>query len=349
MSKKEFVVGLDIGTTKICCLVGEIVERLPVPAIDIVGIGTAPSRGLQKGVVVNIDHTVESITKAVKEAERMAGIKISTVYVGIAGEHIQSFNSTGVVAVKEKEITSQDVNRVIEAAKAIAIPLDRETIHVIPQVYKINDQDGIQDPIGMSGIRLEAKVHIVTAAVSSAQNLIKCANKAGLNVAEICLEPLASSEAVLCQDEKDLGVILVDIGGGTSDIAIFKEGAVIHTSVLALGGDHITNDIAKCLSTPKHEAEKIKIKEGSCFLHSVKSHETIEVAGIGGRKPCVFSKKFLKEVIELRVKEMFEFIHREIMKSDYQKLPSTGVVITGGASLLEGMLELAAATLQMPL
>src|ERR1700744_2077965 len=222
MSKKDFVVGLDIGTTKICCIVGEVTQE---GNIDIVGIGTAPSTGLRKGVVINIDSTVESISKAIEEAELMAGVEISTVYTGIAGGHIKSFNSTGVVAVKDKEITEQDVQRVIDAAKAVAIPLDRETIHIIPQEYLINDQGGIKDPVGMSGVRLEAKVHIVTGAVSSAQNIIKCANKAGLNVAEICLEPIASSEAVLCQDEKDMGVVLVDIGGGTADIAIFKDGA----------------------------------------------------------------------------------------------------------------------------
>src|SRR4051794_18565983 len=275
MPKKDFVVGLDIGTTKICCIVGELVECNPHPVIDIVGIGTAPSTGLRKGVVINIDDTVENITKAVEEAELMAGAEISTVYTGIAGGHIKSFNSTGIVAVKDKEITDQDVQRVIDAAKAIAIPLDRETIHIIPQEYMINDQDGIRDPRGMSGVRLEAKVHIVTGAVSSAQNIIKCANKAGLNVAEICLEPIASSEAVLCQDEKELGVVLVDIGGGTSDIAIFKEGAIVHTGVLAIGGNHITNDVAVGLRTPNSEAEKIKIRHGCALASMVKADETI--------------------------------------------------------------------------
>jgi len=348
MSKKDFVVGLDIGTTKICCIVGELVDGVPHPGIDIVGIGTAPSSGLRKGVVINIDATVESITKAVEEAELMAGVEISTVYTGIAGGHIKSFNSTGIVAVKDKEITENDVQRVIDAAKAVAIPLDRETIHIIPQEYMINDQDGIRDPIGMSGVRLEAKVHIVTGAVSSAQNIIKCANKAGLNVAEICLEPIASSEAVLCQDEKELGVLLVDIGGGTSDIAIFKDGAIVHTGVLAIGGNHITNDVAVGLRTPQNEAEKIKIRHGCAMTSLVKVDETIEVAGVGGRRARILSRRLLAEIIEPRVEEIFSLIQREIMKSGYQELLSAGVVITGGATLLEGMPELAEFIFELP-
>lgn len=348
MSKKDFVVGLDIGTTKICCIVGELVESGPQPIIDIVGIGTAPSSGLRKGVVINIDATVESITKAVEEAELMAGADISTVYAGIAGGHIKSFNSTGIVAVKDKEISENDVQRVIDAAKAVAIPLDRETIHIIPQEYMINDQGGIRDPIGMSGVRLEAKVHIVTGAVSSAQNIIKCANKAGLNVAEICLEPIASSEAVLCQDEKELGVVLVDIGGGTSDIAIFKDGAIVHTGVLAIGGHHITNDVAVGLRTPQNEAEKLKIRHGCAMTSMVKADETIEVAGVGGRKARIVSRRLLAEIIEPRVEEIFSLIQREIMKSGYQDLLSAGVVITGGATLLEGTPELAEYVFEMP-
>ena len=258
MSKKDFIVGLDVGTTKICCIVGELSDGGAGTDIDIIGIGTAPSTGLRKGVVINIDSTVEAIAKAVEEAELMAGVEISSVYTGIAGGHIKSFNSSGIVAIKDKEINQQDLTRVIEAAKAVAIPMDREVIHIIPQEYLIDEQGGILDPIGMSGVRLEAKVHIVTGAVSSAQNLIKCANKAGLNVAEICLEPIASAEAVLSPDERDLGVLLVDIGGGTTDIAIFKDGAVVFTSVLALGGSHLTNDVSMGLRTPQAEAERIK-------------------------------------------------------------------------------------------
>lgn len=348
MSKKDFVVGLDIGTTKICCIVGEVAEAGPNPVIDIVGIGTAPSTGLRKGVVINIDATVESITKAVEEAELMAGVEISTVYTGIAGGHIKSFNSTGIVAVKDKEINEQDVQRVIDAAKAVAIPLDREVIHIIPQEYMINGQDGIRDPIGMSGVRLEAKVHIVTGAVSSAQNIVKCANKAGLNVAEICLEPIASAEAVLSQDEKELGVVLVDIGGGTSDIAIFKDGAIVHTSVLAIGGNHITNDISIGLRTPLNEAEAIKIQYGCAMSSLVKPDETIEVAGVGGRKPRVLSRRLLAEIIEPRIEEIFSLIQREVMKSGYQDVLSGGYVITGGGTLLEGMPELAEFVFEMP-
>jgi cell division protein FtsA len=347
-SKKDFIVGLDIGTTKICCVVGEVTDAGGHSNIDIIGIGTAPSTGLRKGVVINIDSTVESISKAIEEAELMAGVEISTVYTGIAGGHIKSFNSTGIVAIKDREVTEQDVQRVIDAAKAVAIPLDREVIHIIPQEYTINGQDGIRDPIGMSGVRLESKVHIVTGAVSSAQNIIKCANKAGLNVAEICLEPIASSEAVLTQDEKELGVVLVDIGGGTSDIAIFKDGAIVFTGVLAIGGNHITNDIAVGLRTPQAEAEAIKIKHGCAMSQMVKSDETIEVPGVGGRKARVLSRKLLAEIIEPRVEEIFSLIHQEVAKSGYMDAVTGGIVITGGATLLEGMPELAEFIFEMP-
>jgi cell division protein FtsA len=348
MSKKDIVVGLDVGTTKICCIVGEVTDSGPRPQIDIIGIGTAPSSGLRKGVVVNIDSTVEAIGKAVEEAELMAGIEISSVYTGIAGGHIKSFNSSGVVTVKDKEIRASDVQRVIDAAKAVAIPMDREVIHIIPQEYIVDDQDGIKDPVGMSGVRLQVKVHIVTGAVASAQNIIKCANKAGLNVAEICLEPIASSEAVLTADERELGVVLVDIGGGTSDIAIFREGAIVHTSVLALGGNHITNDIAVGLRTPQQEAELIKIKHGCALSSLVKPDETIEVAGVGGRKSRVVSRKHLAEIIEPRVEEMFMLIQNEVMKSGHQDLLSSGIVVTGGCSLLEGLPELAEFIFEMP-
>ena len=348
MSKKDFVVGLDIGTTKICCIVGEVVESGPHPIIDIVGIGTAPSAGLRKGVVVNIDTTVESISKAVEEAELMAGVEISNVYAGIAGGHIKSFNSTGVVAIKDREISQQDVRRVIDAAKAVAIPTDRDIIHVIPQEFIIDDQDGIKDPIGMSGVRLECKVHIVTAAVSSAQNIVKCANKSGLNVAEICLQPIASSEAVLSADERELGVVLVDIGGGTSDIAIYREGSIVHTGVLAIGGNHITNDIAVGLRTPNHEAEKLKIKYGCALSSLVSADETIEVPGVGGRKPRIVARKLLAEIIEPRVEEIFTLIQTEVMRSGYGELLSAGVVLTGGSTLLEGMTEISEFVFDMP-
>ncbi len=348
MSKKDFVVGLDIGTTKICCIVGEVHERGPNPVVDIIGIGTAPSVGLRKGVVINIDATVESITKAVEEAELMAGIEISSVFTGIAGGHIKSFNSSGVVAVKDKEINESDVQRCIDAAKAVAIPLDREVIHIMPQEFIIDGQDGIRDPIGMNGMRLESRVHIVTGAVSSAQNIIKCANKAGLNVTEICLEPIASAAAVLSEDEKDLGVVLVDIGGGTSDIAIFRDGAIVHTSVLAIGGNHITNDIAVGLRCPQNEAEKLKIAHGCGLASLVRPDETIEVAGVGGRKPRMVPRRLLAEIIEPRVEEIFSLIQREVNQSGHGELLSGGIVITGGSSLLEGMPEMAEFIFEMP-
>lgn len=348
MSKKDFVVGLDIGTTKICCIVGELIEAGPNPTIDIIGIGSAPSVGLRKGVVINIDSTVESITKAIEEAELMAGVEITNVYTGIAGGHIKSFNSTGMVAVKDKEIKESDVQRVIDAAKAIAIPLDREVIHVMPQEYIIDGQSGIKDPIGMTGVRLEGTVHIVTGAVSSAQNIIKCANKAGLNVQEICLEPIASAAAVLTEDEKELGVILVDIGGGTSDLCIYKNGAIVHTGVLAIGGNHVTNDIAMGLRTPQSEAEKIKIAHGCAMAAMVTSDETIEVAGVGGRKSRLVPRRLLAEIIEPRIEEMFTLIHREVQTSGHGEMLSGGVVLTGGSSLLEGMPEMAEFIFEMP-
>ncbi len=348
MSKKDVVVGLDIGTTKICCIVGEVVEGGSNPVIDIVGIGTAPSTGLRKGVVVNIESTVDSISKAVEEAELMAGVEISNVFVGIAGGHIKSFNSTGVVAVKEKEISENDVQRVIDAAKAVAIPMDREVIHIIPQEYIIDDQDGIREPVGMSGVRLETKVHIVTGAVSSAQNLIKCANKAGLNVSEIVLEPIASAEAVLSEDEREIGTVLVDIGGGTSDVAIYREGAVIYTGVLAIGGNHVTNDVSIGLRTPQQEAELVKVNHGCSLASLVRPDEMIEVPGVGGRKPRTLARRHLAEIIEPRMEEIFMLLQREIMKSGFQELLSGGVVVTGGTTLLEGTPELAEFVFEMP-
>ncbi len=281
--------GLDIGTTKICAIVGNVTDE----GIDIVGIGSSPSRGLRKGVVINIDSTVASIRKAVEEAELMAGCEIKSVYAGIAGGHIKGFNSQGIIAIKNREVSPDDVKRVIEAAKAIAIPMDREVIHILPQEFIIDDQDGIREPLGMSGVRLEAKVHIVTGAVASAQNIVKSCNRAGLDVADIVLEQLASSEAVLSADEKELGVALIDIGGGTTDIAIFVDGAIKHTSVLSLGGNQMTNDIAVGLRTPMAEAEKIKQKYGCCLASMVGKDETIEVPSVGGRKPRILSRQLL--------------------------------------------------------
>jgi cell division protein FtsA len=337
-------VGLDIGTTKICAIVGNLTEE----GIDIVGIGTSPSRGLRKGVVINIESTVASIRKAVEEAELMAGCEIKSVYAGIAGGHIKGFNSQGVIAIKNREVCADDVKRVIDAAKAIAIPMDREVIHILPQEFIIDDQDGIREPLGMSGVRLEAKVHIVTGAVASAQNIIKSCNRAGLDVADIVLEQLASSEAVLSADEKELGVALIDVGGGTTDIAIFVDGAIKHTSVLSLGGNHLTNDIAVGLRTPMAEAEKIKQKYGCCLASLVGKDEIIEVPSVGGRKPRVLSRQLLAEILEPRVEEIFTLVNREIVKSGFEDMIASGVVLTGGSTILEGMPELAEQVFNLP-
>jgi len=342
--KDNLIVGLDIGTTKICAIVGNVTEE----GIDIVGIGTSPSRGLRKGVVINIESTVASIRKAVEEAELMAGCEIKSVYAGIAGGHIKGFNSQGIIAIKNREVSTEDVKRVIDAAKAIAIPMDREVIHILPQEFIIDDQDGIREPLGMSGVRLEAKVHIVTGAVASAQNIIKSCNRAGLDVADIVLEQLASSEAVLSAEEKELGVALVDIGGGTTDIAIFIDGAIKHTSVLSLGGNQMTNDIAVGLRTPMAEAEKIKQKYGCCLSSMVGKDETIEVPSVGGRKPRVLSRQLLAEILEPRVQEIFDLVNREIIKSGYEDVIASGVVITGGSTILEGMPELAEQVFNLP-
>ncbi|TMB26709.1 MAG: cell division protein FtsA [Deltaproteobacteria bacterium] len=340
----ELVVGLDIGTTKICCIVGEAKET----GLDVIGIGQHPSRGLRKGVVINIESTVASIKRAVEEAELMAGCEIGAVYAGIAGGHIRGFNSQGVVAVRDKEVRPSDVARVIDAARAINIPQDREIIHVLPQEFIIDEQDGIKEPLGMSGVRLEAKVHIVTAAVSSAQNIIKCCARTGLTVADIVLEPLASAEAVLAEEEKELGVALVDVGGGTTDLAIFVSGAIQHTSVIPLGGNHLTNDIAVGLRTPLQEAERIKIQYGSAQVQMLERDETIEVPSVGGRAPRVLSRRILCEIIEPRVEELFQLVHREIQKAGQEDLLASGVVLTGGSTQLAGMPELAEEVLGLP-
>jgi cell division protein FtsA len=346
MSKKtEHIVGLDIGTTKICCIIG---EKTPEGGIDIIGLGQYPSRGLRKGVVVNIDSTVESIKSAVEEAEMMAGFEIESTFVGIAGGHINSLNSHGIIAVKGKEVIEKDVDRVIEAAKAIAIPLDREVIHVLPQEYVVDNQDGIKDPLGMAGVRLEAKVHIVTAAVTSAQNIVKCVNKAGLDVQDIVLEQLASSESVLSADEKELGVAMIDIGGGTSDMAIFYQGAIKHTSVLTIAGSQMTNDIAIGLRTPNNEAENIKHSYGCAFSPLVRADETIEVSSVGGREPKTVSRQILSEIIEARSKEMFDMLDMELTNSGYRDIITSGIVLTGGASAMEGIADLAESVFQCP-
>ncbi len=342
--KDNLIVGLDIGTTKICAIVGNVTED----GIDIVGIGTSPSSGLRKGVVINIESTVGAIRKAITEAELMAGCEIKSVYAGIAGGHIRGINSQGVIAIKNREVNQEDVRRVIDAAKAIAIPMDREVIHILPQEFIIDEQDGIREPLGMSGVRLEAKVHIVTGAVASAQNIVKSCNRTGLDVADIVLEQLASSEAVLSADEKELGVCLVDIGGGTTDIAIFADGAIKYSSVLALGGNHLTNDIAVGLRTPMAEAEKIKKKYGCCLSSLVGKDDKIEVPSVGGRKPRELSRNVLCEILGPRVEEIFSLINREIVKSGLEDSIASGVVLTGGTSILEGMPELAEQIFNLP-
>ena len=343
-NRENLIVGLDIGTTKICAIVGNLTED----GLDIVGIGTSPSRGLRKGVVINIESTVESIRKALREAELMAGCEIRSVFAGIAGGHLKGFNSQGVIAIKNREVTSEDVTRVIDAAKALAIPMDREVIHVLPQEFIIDDQDGIKEPLGMSGVRLEAKVHIVTGAVASAQNIVKSCNRAGVNVSDIVLEQLASSDAVLSADEKELGVALIDIGGGTTDIAIFVDGAIKYTSVLSLGGNHLTNDIAVGLRTPMAEAEKIKKQYGCCMTSMIGKDETIEVPSVGGREPRILSRQLLAEILEPRVEEIFTLVNREIIRSGYEDLIASGMVITGGTTILPGMPEMAEQIFSLP-
>jgi cell division protein FtsA len=345
LKRDEIIVGLDIGTTKIAAIVGEVTED----GLDIIGIGTARSRGLRKGVVVNIDATVKAIQQAIQEAEHMAGCDISTIYVGIAGGHIRGLNSHGIVAVKDKEVRGSDIERVIDAAKAVAIPMDREILHVLPQQYVIDDQDGIRDPLGMSGVRLEAKVHITTTLVSSAQNVIKCANRCGLEVADIVLEPLASAEAVVEEDEKELGVALVDIGGGTTDIVVYSEGAIVHSAVLPLGGSHVTNDIAVGLRTPLEAAERIKRKYGGCLPFMVEENETMEVPSVGGREARKLSRRLLVEqIIQPRIEELFEHVRSEMARSGYLDQVSAGVVLTGGCTHLQGLPELAENALDLP-
>lgn len=346
MAKRESIlVGLDIGTTKISAVVGEVKDD---KSIDIIGIGTSPSRGLRKGSVVNIESTVESIKRAVEEAELMAGVDIDAVYTGIAGGHIKGFNSRGVIAVKDKEVSRFDIERVVDAAKAIAIPLDREVLHIIPKEFIVDGQDGIRDPLGISGVRLEAEVHIITGAVTSAQNIIKCANKAGLQVVGIILQPLASSEAVLTQDEIELGVVMVDIGGGTTDIAILGEGCILHTAVLGIGGNHLTNDIAVGLRTPSKEAENIKKRYGCALTSLVKDDETIEVPSVGGRPSRILSRQLLSEIIEPRGEEIFGLVLRELKNTGYEEMIASGVVITGGTANMDGMVELAEKVLDLP-
>ena len=343
MSKhvQNVIVGLDIGTNKIACVVA---EASPDGSIDVIGIGKHPSRGLRKGVVVNIESTVESIRLAVEEAELMAGVEINSVFVGIAGSHIRGCNSHGVVATRNGEVTEEDVGRAVDAASAMAIPADQKILHILPQEYIIDQQDGSREPIGMSGVRLEARVHMITGAVSSAQNIIKCCNRCDLDVADMVLEQVASSEAVLSQDEKDIGVVIVDIGGGTTDIAIFVDGAICHTSVIPIGGDHLTNDLVSGLRTSAREADLLKIKYGSCMVEFISPDEQVEVPSVGGRPPRPMPRQIMAQILEPRVQELFELVKAEVQRSGYQERIAAGVVLTGGSSLLEGMVELAEET-----
>ena len=343
-SKNELVVGLDIGTTKVCAVVGELGPE----SVDIVGIGTSPSTGLRKGVVVNIEQTVQSIKKAIEEAELMAGCEIRSVYAGIAGSHIKGFNSHGVIAVKGGEVASKDVERVIDAAKAVAIPLDREVIHILPQEFIVDDQRGIADPLGMAGVRLEVKVHIVTGAVTSAQNIVRSCHRSGLDVAEIVLESMASAKAVLTEEEREIGVALVDIGGGTTDIAVFSNDSIKHTGVLALGGTNLTNDIAFGLRTPMVAAEKIKVRHGCALAEMVRSDEVIEVPSVGGREARRLSRQVLAEICEPRVEEILTLVDQELVRSGFKNGVAAGVVLTGGTSLIEGCQELAEQIFNLP-
>jgi cell division protein FtsA len=345
MNKSDLIVGLDIGTTKICAVVGELSES---GLVDIVGIGTSVSTGLRKGVVVNIEQTVQSIRKAVEDAELMAGCDIRAVYVGIAGSHIMGINSHGVIAVKGGEVAQRDVERALDAAKAVAIPADREVIHILPQEYIVDSQRGIADPLGMAGVRLEVKVHIVTGAVSSAQNIVRSCNKSQLEVADIALESLASAKAVLTEEERELGVALVDLGGGTTDIAIFANDAIKHTAVLALGGQNLSNDIAFGLRTPVASAEKIKIKYGCALADMVRSDEYIEVPSVGGRESRRLLRQVLAEICEPRMEEILFLVNQTLELSGYKNMIGAGIVLTGGTSLIEGCQYLAEQIFNLP-
>ncbi len=339
------IVGLDIGTSKIVAIVGEINAANEV---EIVGIGSHPSRGLKKGVVVNIESTVHSIQRAIEEAELMAGCQIRSVYAGIAGSHVRSLNSHGIVAIKDREVMPADVERVIDAARAVAIPADQRILHILPQEFIIDGQEGIKEPIGMSGVRLEAKVHLITGAVSAAQNIIKCVRRCGLEVDDVILEQLASSYSVLTEDEKDLGVCLVDIGGGTTDIAIFSEGAIRHTAVIPIAGDQVTNDIAVALRTPTQHAEEIKIKYACALRQLANPEETIEVPSVGDREPRKLSRMTLIDVVEPRYAELMDLVLAELRRSGYEDLIAAGVVLTGGSAKMEGVIELAEEIFNMP-
>ncbi|MFQ5936927.1 MAG: cell division protein FtsA [Acidiferrobacterales bacterium] len=348
MSKRDderLVVGLDIGTSKVLAIVGDV---SPLGEVEIIGVGHHPSRGMKKGVVVNIESTVQSIQRAVEEAELMAGCQIHSVSAGIAGSHITSFNSHGIVAIKDKEVNGGDIQRVVEAARALAIPNDQKVLHVLPQEFVVDKQDGVREPVGMCGVRLEAKIHIVTGAVSAAQNIIKCVRRCGLEVDEIILEQIASSTSALTEDEKELGVCLVDIGGGTTDISVFTEGAIRHTAVIPIAGDQVTNDIAVALRTPTQHAEEIKKKYGCALTELARRDESIEVPSVGDRPPRKLSRQTLAEVIEPRLEELYGLVLTELRRSGFEEMIGSGIVLTGGSAKMEGMIDLAEEIFHMP-
>ncbi len=342
---RQLIVGLDIGTSKVVALVGEVAAD---QSIEVIGIGSHPSRGLKRGVVVNIESTVQSIQRAVEEAELMAGCEIHSVFAGIAGSHVRSLNSHGVVAIRDREVQAADVEHVIDAAKAVAIPADQKILHVLPQEFIIDGQEGIRDPVGMSGVRLEAKVHIVTGAESAAQNIEKCIQRCGLAVDDVVLEQLASSYSALTEDEKDLGVCLVDIGGGTTDIAVFSHGAIRHTAVIPIAGDQVTNDIAVSMRTPTQNAEEIKLRYACALSQLANPDETIEVPSVGDRPARRLARQTLAEIVEPRYEELFGLIHEELRRSGFEEVIAAGIVLTGGSSKMEGAIELAEEVFHVP-
>ncbi len=344
MAESEIIAGLDLGTTKVTAIVAELTED----GLDIIGIGSVPAKGLKKGVVVNIESTVQAIRAAVEQAEAMAGVEINTVFAGIAGSHVSGMNQEGVAAIGSREVTQDDVDRVLDQAKAVPLPGDREVIHVLPQEYIVDAQDGIKEPVGMAGVRLEARVHMVTAASSCVANIVKCAERCGLHVAEVVLQPLASAYAVLSDDEKEIGAVLIDIGGGTSDIIVYVDGAVVHTSSIPIGGINLTNDVATGLRTPMAEAERIKIKYGCAASWMIDEEETIEVPSVGGRAPRTLSRRVLCDIVEPRVEEIFVACRHVIAETGYADMLASGAIITGGTTLLDGMPELAEQILGLP-
>ena len=344
-SERNLIVGLDIGTSKVVALVGELKAD---GSLEVIGIGSHPSRGLKRGVVVNIDSTVQSIQRAVEQAELMAGVEINAVYTGIAGSHVRSLNSHGIVAIKDKEVTQGDVARVMDAAQAVALPADQRILHVIPQEFIIDNQEGIRDPIGRSGRRLEARVHIVPGAESAAQNIVKCVQRCGLEVEDIVLEQWSSSYAVLTDDEKDLGVCLVDIGGGTTDLAVFSGGALRHTAVIPIAGDQVTNDIAVSMRTPTQYAEEIKVRYACALSQLANPDETIEVPSVGDRPPRRLARQTLAEIVEPRYEELYSLIRDELRRAGFEEAIAAGIVITGGSAKMEGAVELAEEVFHVP-